>query len=81
MITHMSHRVTFNSVNGDIISIKRIHMNNIIPVNAHNPIRLRSPMESKILTYAENRSINFGIGESGMHGYTVYHNDVRYNVA
>ncbi len=44
MIGHMAHKVVFNAKSGELESIKRIHMNNIVPINTHGPIKMRGPM-------------------------------------
>ena len=79
MIAHMAHRIVFNSKTGDLENIKRIHMNNIIPVNTHGAVKMRGPMEAKILSHAENRSINFITGECAANSYSICHNNITYN--
>jgi hypothetical protein len=44
MIGHMAHKIIFNSKTGDLERIKRIQMNNILPINTHAPIKMRGPM-------------------------------------
>lgn len=44
MIGYMAHKLVFNTKTGDLVSTKRINMNNIIPINTHSPVKMRCPM-------------------------------------
>ena len=41
MIGYLAHEVLF-SISGDLLSIRRIKLNNMVPVNLKKPIRMRA---------------------------------------
>lgn len=56
MIGYLAHEVVF-LVSGELLSIKRIKLNNMVPVNLKKPIRMRAEAEVKVISGLQNRKI------------------------
>jgi hypothetical protein len=52
----MAQKLVF-SPKGELMSIKRIKTNNLIPANVSNPTKIRSDREMNIVNNAQNRNI------------------------
>lgn len=56
MIGYMAHELVFKR-NGELMEIKRMRLNNVVPVNLKKAVKTRSPMEFPTVNGAQNRQI------------------------
>ena len=57
IIGYMAHKITFDPLNGNLIFIERISMNNVVPVNIQSPLKIRESNDMNVVQNGRNRHI------------------------